>query len=195
MPKDEGQLHDVYVEWDQSQSLESKEEIEHDAVRPWIRFMARIIDNTIFAIILTFILVFFAPSFMDGINGIIFGLLSLFVWIFVETLLLITVGNTFGKWLLRIQITANESQKPTLSHAFKRSVKVWFFGLAMGIPFIDIFTLISAHSNLSKNRITSWDKAEKFTIKHGEINIYRIIIAWAIVIAPAILAIMAREFG
>ncbi|HHF7349780.1 TPA: RDD family protein [Legionella feeleii] len=193
MPKDEGQLHDVYVDWDQSSG--SKEETEYSAVRPWTRFMARIIDNTLFTILFGWILVFLAPAFMEAINGTIFGFLSLFAWVFVETLLLITLGTTFGKWLLRIQITANDGQKPTLPHAFKRSIKVWFFGLAMGIPFINLFTLISAHSGLSKNRITSWDKTEKFTITHGEINIYRGIVAWVIIITPIAFAIMAREFS
>lgn len=193
MPKDEGQLHDVYVDWDQSSG--SKEETEYSAVRPWTRFMARIIDNTLFTILLGWILAFLVPAFMEAINGTIFGFLSLFSWIFVETLLLITLGTTFGKWLLRIQITANDGQKPTLPHAFKRSIKVWFFGLAMGIPFINLFTLISAHSGLSKNRITSWDKTEKFTITHGEINIYRGIVAWVIIITPIAFAIMAREFS
>ena len=193
MPKDEGQLHDVYVDWDQSSG--SKKETEHNAVRPWIRFMARIIDNTLFIIIFGLILVFLVPAFMEEVNGTILGFLSLFAWIFVETLLLITLGTTFGKWLLRIQITLKDGQKPTLLHAFKRSVKVWFFGLAMGIPFINLFTLISAHSDLSKNRITSWDKTEKFTIKHGEINIYRGLVAWVIIITPIVFAIMAREFS
>ncbi|STX41873.1 RDD family [Legionella donaldsonii] len=193
MPKDEGQLHDIYVDWNQSSG--SKEETEHSAVRPWTRFMARMIDNTLFTILFGWILVFLVPAFMEGINDTIFGFLSLVAWIFVETLLLITLGSTFGKWLLRIQIIPNDGQRPTLPHAFKRSVKVWFFGLAMGIPFINLFTLISAHSNLSKNRITSWDKAEKFTINHGEINIYRGIAAWVIIITPIAFAIMAREFS
>ncbi|WP_412754882.1 RDD family protein [Legionella donaldsonii] len=193
MPKDEGQLHDIYVDWNQSSG--SKEETEHSAVRPWTRFMARMIDNTLFTILFGWILVFLVPAFMEGINDTIFGFLSLVAWIFAETLLLITLGSTFGKWLLRIQIIPNDGQRPTLPHAFKRSVKVWFFGLAMGIPFINLFTLISAHSNLSKNRITSWDKAEKFTINHGEINIYRGIAAWVIIITPIAFAIMAREFS
>ncbi|KTC83806.1 RDD family protein [Legionella brunensis] len=180
MPQDE-QLHDVFIDSDKSKLHESTKEAEDKTVGPWLRLGARTVDNIIFVWILVTLLVLFTPAFADEINEVIFGFVVLFMWVFVETLLLITLGTTFGKWLLKIQITTSDNKKPMFLHSFKRSLKVWFFGLAMGIPFVDIFTLISAYSDLTKRGMTSWDKSEKFIITHGEVSLLRIIIVWVII--------------
>lgn len=197
MPKDK-QHNDIYLAFpDDNAETESKmDNKEADPnIRPWVRFGARNVDYIIAIFVFSLALSIFAPSFNEEINNMVFGLISLFVWIFVESILLITWGSTPGKWLLNIQIKTNKNKKPSLFNAFKRSIKVWFFGLAIGFPFISIFTLISAHSELTKNKTTTWDKSEHFTITHKKIGIYRATIALFLLVIYPILVILAQFYN
>lgn len=197
MPNDK-KHNDIYLAFpdDHAETEDKVDNKESDPdIRPWVRFGARNVDYIIVIFVFSLALSFFAPSFNEEINDMVFGLISIFVWIFVESILLITWGTTPGKWLLNIQIKTNENKKPTLFNAFKRSIKVWFFGLAIGFPFISIFTLISAHSELTKNKITTWDKSEHFTITHKEIGIYRATIALFLLVLYPILVILAQFYN
>ncbi|HHF0524217.1 TPA: RDD family protein [Legionella anisa] len=159
------------------------------AVKPWLRLFARSIDLTLFSFFFALILYYVTHSFFLDLPQAIFGIISLFLWIYAETLFLTTWGTTPGKWLLNIQIKANDDKKPRLFNALRRSIKVWFFGLAMGIPFITVFTLFCAYFELNKNKITTWDKSEKFTITHKSISKYKVVIAVLILGVPIALNI------
>jgi uncharacterized RDD family membrane protein YckC len=174
----EEKLHDVNVDWDKNQP--EPDTIKNNMAFPWTRLWARSIDNLIFATVLAGILDLIAPSFYDEFNALGFSIFTLFLWVFAETLLLSALGTTLGKWFLKVRIKTKDNKKPSLLTAFKRSIKVWFFGLAMGIPFIDIFTCISAYSDLTVRGVTSWDKSEQLIVTHGEIGVSRQCICWLI---------------
>ncbi|WP_454782203.1 RDD family protein [Legionella sp. WA2022007384] len=157
--------------------------------RPWSRFFARSIDITLCSFLFALILSYLTPSFFLDLPDPIFVFIFLFLWIFVETILLTTWGTTPGKRLLNIRIKTTNDKKPQLLNAFRRSIKVWFFGMAMGIPFIAVFTLFCAYFELNKNKITTWDKSENFTITHQSISMYKIIIAVLILGIPIVLTI------
>ncbi|KTD78795.1 RDD family protein [Legionella waltersii] len=163
-------------------------------VRPWVRFWARSVDEVLFSYVFAFLLFYFVPSFFEGPYYLAFAVSCLFCWIFVETAFLITWGTTPGKWILNIRIQANNGQKPSVLHAFKRSVKVWFFGEGIGVPFISIFTLFCAYFELDKNKICTWDKSEQFTITHRPLSHYRIFAASMILVVSTALSIYATFF-
>lgn len=116
--------------------------------------------------------------------AIFFGMIVIFFWIFVETLLLSTIGTTPGKSLLKTRLRTDENQRPGLIPAFKRSIRVWFFGQAIGFPFIFIFTYFCAYFELAKNKKTTWDRSLHMTITHEAIPIYRGVIAALIILVP-----------
>src|ERR1700729_2027506 len=93
-------------------------------VRPWVRFAARFIDTYIFALLLG---LFFSSAMPK--SEIVFGFVSLFLWIFVESVLLSSWGTTFGKWLLMVKIADINGHKLTFSIALQRSFLVWFKGI------------------------------------------------------------------
>ena len=140
--------------------------------RPFVRLFARYVDYSLIALV---------PISIFGYKCVskfgkpwIFGMLIIFLWVFVEAVLLATFGTTPGKWLLRITIQDSEGQKLTFSKAFKRSLLVWIKGMGIGIPMISAITVIVAYSNLVKDNITSWDSEGGIVVSHSKIGMLRV---------------------
>jgi uncharacterized RDD family membrane protein YckC len=107
----------------------------------------------------------------------LFGVAVIFFWVFIESLLLSTMGTTPGKWLFKTRLVAPSGGKPSYSAAISRSFKVWWRGLGIGFPIAGLITLIVAHGNLTKTGITTWDRDDGFTVVHDRIGPVRIIFA------------------
>ncbi len=141
--------------------------------RPGVRFFARYIDIFIFSI---FLIVVWHNIFNFPLPKSDIGLylIILFLWIFVEAVFLSFVGTTFGKWLLKVNLTHNDrTKKIAFPDALQRSFLVWLKGLGIGFPYIIIVTLIFAYSDLTKKGFTSWDKEGSFTVTHEKIGYIR----------------------
>lgn len=138
--------------------------------RPWLRFWARTFDVYVFAFIAGFFLAFIAPEFISRVNEYILGLILVFSWIFVESLLLLSFGTTPGKWLLNISILSTTGSQITYSQSLSRSMKVWWRGYGIGFPIIQLITSIMAYKELTISGYTSWDKEEHFAITHGKVS-------------------------
>jgi len=149
-------------------------------VRPWIRFFARYIDIYLFGFVVGIFLEFFSPSSVQNSN-IVFGIALLFLWIFIESVFLSLCGTTFGKWLLGVKIRDNKNKKLTFLVALKRSFLVWFKGFGIGFPIISLFTLVSAHSDLTNKNITTWDKDCHLTVVHQKLGVARTAFATLII--------------
>ncbi len=144
--------------------------------RPWVRFFARNIDNYLFAFFLGLLWGFFLPSYVPK-SDIGFGIIAIFLWMFVEPVFLSSWGTTFGKWLLGVKVRNNEDKNLIFSLALKRSFLVCFKGLGIGIPIVSLFTLVSAYSDLKKKGITTWDKDCHLTVIHQKPGVVRTAIA------------------
>lgn len=149
-------------------------------VRPWVRYWARMMDIYLISIVVGVTIGVIAPDALNekGADQL-FGLACIFAWVFVESLLLSTIGTTPGKWLLRTRLIPPAGTALSYSIALSRSFKVWWRGLGIGFPLVGFFTMIVAHGNLTKNGITSWDKDDGFTVVHHRIGPLRIIVAVA----------------
>ena len=79
-------------------------------------------------------------------------------------------STTPGKALLNISITKLANANLTYSECLKRSLRVWFYGMAMGVPIILLITQIIAYKKLMRNKITSWDEECEILISHGDIG-------------------------
>ncbi len=151
-------------------------------VQPWVRWCARYFDIFLFSLILGIVLGIFAPSTLEGKNDAVFGIVSLFIWIFIETILLSTWGTTPGKGLLRVRIRNSNGGKLTFSEALKRSFTVWIKGMGIGFPIIALFTLSGSYDNLRKKGITEWDEKGNFVVTHQKIGAIRAIVAISVFI-------------
>lgn len=76
-------------------------------VRPWVRYWARMIDIYSFSILAFLALGLISPSMLKIVlemPDIFVNMLWVFLWVFVESSFLSILGNTPGKWLLKISL-------------------------------------------------------------------------------------------
>jgi hypothetical protein len=120
----------------------------------------------------------FAPEALsEKGSDLLFGIVLLIIWIFVEALLLSTFGTTPGKWLLKIRLISLSGSPISYSSALSRSIGVWWGGLGIGVPIVSLVTLIVAHGRLTRNATTSWDKEDGFVVSHEQVGVGRTLAA------------------
>lgn len=141
---------------------------QHD-VHPWPRFFARSFDLSFFTLALFLVLVvigaYLAPEAtvkgMDYLEvglgrKILIGMLSVAIALpFVA--LLVTYGQTPGKWLFGVHVRNLDGTRLGLGKAFHRELLVAVKGLGLGISLVQLFTMLVALSRLSQRGATSWD--------------------------------------
>ena len=160
-------------------------------VRPWVRYWARMFDIYVAAIVGGIVISIFNPdAFIEPDSDQLFGFIIVFVWVFLEALLLSTTGTTPGKWLFKIRLIPPAGEKPDYSTALSRSFKVWWRGLGIGFPLVTFITLVVAHGKLTKNGITTWDKDDGFTVVHDRIGPLRVIVAVALFMGFLLLVVV-----
>lgn len=152
-----------------------QETIGVSQVRPWVRFWARLIDLYLFGMFSGSLLYFISPDILTS-NEFVLNLFTLFLWTFVEAILLSSWGETPGKWWLKIKVTSSGDEKLSFKEAIRRSIWIWLRGLAVGIPLINLATMYNSYKILKKHKITTWDNDGDYTVSHGEIGVGRTII-------------------
>lgn len=132
--------------------------------RPWPRFWARFIDLGLFSALLGFgialALAYFAPELYLGlatIDGRVQGLLLLPVISLILAALMAVLGTTPGKAILGIKVKKLTGSNSFIFH-LKREFKVWFAGLALGIPLIALFTQIHQYRRVAAGRPAGYDE-------------------------------------
>ncbi|SMN11356.1 hypothetical protein SPBRAN_1612 [uncultured Candidatus Thioglobus sp.] len=147
-------------------------------VRPWVRYWARMFDVMLFSLPVGLVIgLLFPDAFAKPESEQLLGILILFSWTFVESILLVAFGTTPGKWLFQTRFVLTSGTVFTFSEALSRSVKVWWRGLGIGFPLVSLITMIVAYNKLTNNQHTSWDKDAGIIIKHERIGVPRVIVA------------------
>lgn len=163
---------------------DNKEEVTKwtdTSAHPWRRFAARMTDNIlngfIFAIILVVGMSIFdfdsgiIDKFFNSISPAADAMLTLFISIFINTLFIRFTGNTIGKFIFGIKIIRENNNTLDCWVILKREFMVWFKGMAMGIPILNLFTIAYGYNSLTKESVTNWDKELKIKIMHRNNNI------------------------
>lgn len=158
----------------------TRENISH--VNPWLRFLARFFDYSLFFLVLWSLRHFFHGNFPFG-KYEYFIPFEYFVWIPVEALLLWAFGTTPGKFLLGTKLLWKGKKKPDYLTALKRSFSVWFRGFGMGIPVINFFCLLVAYQKLKLFRITSWDRDDQVLVTHHPIGSWRVWVSLIVIVS------------
>lgn len=160
--------------------------------RPWTRWLARNVDM----ICAGFLSAPFAPAVAlpDSNSQFVMVILTLALWVPVEALMLSAWGATPGKALLRVYVRDAEGRRPSFATAFQRSVGVWVFGLALGIPLLSFVSQLMGFDRLKRNGVTSWDAKQGLHVEHGEPGALRwavVGVIYAVVVAAAFLSVLA----
>jgi len=149
--------------------------------RPWNRLAARLFDYAIWGLVLALLL-----SELQG-AGVVPEALGYWIghplfapilitasWIPVEALLIGSLQTTPGKWLfgcyLQFSISdayARRDTRAQLDRALKRSLRVWWEGVACGFPLLAPVLIAVAYEKVAHNQETDWDFAQDCLVTHG----------------------------
>jgi hypothetical protein len=168
-----------------------KEKVSH--INPQIRLLARFFDYSLFLFVLFLLRVLFKGGFPLGLFEYVIPF-EFFAWIPLEAALLAYLGTTPGKFLLKTKI--HQGRKPKLDYftALKRSFNVWFRGIGMGIPVINILCMLIASSRLRMLGTTSWDREDNITVSHYPVAQWRVVFS-SVVIVCCFFAYYANKHG
>lgn len=149
-------------------------------VRPWIRFWARTTDYGLFGMVLTVILLLFAPDATQEMldsrpAAMAFGIVVVFLWVFVEAASLAVLGTTPAKALLNIQVRHPDGRLLSYGEALRRSFSVWFSGVGMGLPLVQVFFMAFSYFKLKESGTTNWDDRKPWHVQHRPVGWIRAI--------------------
>ena len=163
-----------------------------ERVHPWYRFWARHVDYLVFGIFLAFAFAFIYPQALS-IPEAGFGLLTVFIWVFIESFFLCTWGTTPGKWLCSTYVRDQDDKKLTYSVALSRSFNVWIRGVGFGLPLVVLITQLVAHNKLTSKGVTTWDGEGNFKIVHKKLNAFKVLLIILIYAAYWILTAISKS--
>jgi len=153
-------------------------------VRPWVRFFARWSDLMLFSMLAgVFFSMLYAP--LLDMPDMLFGIIALFLYVFVEPVMLEKWGATPFKALLNVRVRKMDGRRLSYPETLRRMLKIWVIGLGLGLPLISLITNAMCYDRLKKKSITSWDEDDNLAVSHQTINFWRyagIVVFWAVVL-------------
>jgi hypothetical protein len=153
-----------------SEIITGRDEPIHHLSRPnpMLRLIARFFDYSLFFALLH---LDSAPVSLPMLGRFI--PIEFFVWIPIEVIFLSTWGTTPGKWLLCTEIKWGHAKRLPFRIALRRSFSVWFYGIGMGIPIINVLCMLNAYYRLRVLQTTSWDRQEGTFVIHHKLPKWR----------------------
>ncbi|HET9764919.1 MAG TPA: tetratricopeptide repeat protein, partial [Casimicrobiaceae bacterium] len=95
-------------------------------------------------------------------------------WIPVEALLIAALQQTPGKWLFGVYLQfsisdayARRDVGAQLQRALRRAFRVWWQGIACGVPIIAPVMIAVSYETIAQNGETDWDFAEDCLVTHS----------------------------
>ena len=145
-------------------------------VQPWARFFARCLDYLTFDFVIIVIAIFTVIKLaaFPGTTPVelyVFAMVTSFLWIFVEALLLSIYGTTPGKYIFGIRVIGSRGRKLSYGAAFKRALLVWIKGVGLALPVVNIVTAVLGYRQLEKKHVTSWDRDSGAAVEHHHYSI------------------------
>lgn len=163
------------------------------AVRPWVRYWARVIDLYVFGAVVTALIDYSNLGLLGSPGAQKAGsLLALVAWMLIEARLLQQLGTTPGKLLLNVRIRRRGDSAVTFRDALLRSLRLWWRGLGAGLPVVSFITAYLAYRQLLDRGETSWDRDGGWEVVHGEIGPMRVLATIVTVVATFAMSVVVK---
>lgn len=133
-------------------------------VRPWIRFWARGLDETIIVAAAVYL---FATAWPEG--------LFYFPYVLVGSLILNPIqmtmfGTTLGKFVFGISVETEHGEPPSLGQAAAREFSVLLRGCGLNFFVAPLITKAMAFRRLVSEGATTWDRAQGLVVRHRAVG-------------------------
>lgn len=136
--------------------------------KPWRRFFARVFDMWLLvSLVVTPVAMglayYFPRTYLSVMpdNEAAASAIFIAAAVLVEMIVYGVFGNTAGKALLGIKVVDMRGDPVSPMDYASRNIRLWFSGLAMGIPFLNFVTMLIQHRKLTMHGFTSYDSVEK----------------------------------
>lgn len=172
----------------------------------WRRFCARMLDIWVLSFstqaLLLLLLALVSPISMDWLKQLYFPyLLALLIFplvMLLEAGVYAYFGNTLGKAFFGVTVVTQGGRRLTAVQYLRRQVDVFWYGLAMGLPFVHLLAMASQAVNLSRGEPAGYD-AGKFAVVVTEGSWLRTLLLGGAVLsvfcAAMLAAVLAEGLG
>jgi len=148
-------------------------EADYPNANRWSRFFARTFDvwweTLLVAFVSSYLLSRYSASFVEWIHrpgtSQIFGIFCLPGALVFDALMYRLVGNTPGKALLGIKVNTSEGKSLNLAQYLVRNFSMWARGLGLGIPIVNLFTMVVQSRRLGDGRQASYDESPGYSVR------------------------------
>ncbi|WML38323.1 RDD family protein [Neobacillus sp. OS1-2] len=151
--------------------------------RPFVRYLARLFDLSLFSLVLITFVSIFSPKFILETSGILIFMLSLILYVLVEASILAIFGNTLGKTILNARLRTINGEPLHFLTALKRSIFVTAAGMGFGVPIIHFICSYFSYFDLKRNGMSTWDQQIGTVVLYGKVSPIRIVIVSLLPIA------------
>lgn len=160
------------------------------------RWAARGIDLAIEATIAACVLIVFGLGDLpDGLLAVI----SLPLALLLDTLVCAAFGSTLGKWLFGIRVVRMNSTFLSFREYLIRNARVYWSGLALGIPILNLIMMVIQQLRVSKGRPATYDEALNLKSiefrKHPAKVFFGIVLFLGLIALHAWLIILGRYYS
>jgi uncharacterized RDD family membrane protein YckC len=153
------------------------EETTYPNGRPYVRYLARFLDLSLFSLIIIILLSIFSPTFIVETSNFYVFILCVILWIIAEPAIIVIFGNTIGRAFLNTKIKSVNGEKIHFITAFKRSFFVNVLGMGFGIPILTLICFFFSYRDLKGHGMSAWDHKIGTVILYGKVSISRLCIA------------------
>lgn len=140
---------------------------------PFHRFLARQLDFLVFHFLV--LQLAGGAQVALGVDPFVWiGSLYL-IWALIEGLLLHFLGQTPGKWLMRIELSDAYGKRLSLATALRRSLDVAVRGVGLGLPYAHTIAMLFGFYQLTGRGITPWDRTHRVVVSHRPLELIRLL--------------------
>lgn len=133
---------------------------------PWSRYFAKQLDLTIWLVIASLVVGFILPFVsanlaieLSSTNSFTYGLIMLVPAVLLNGIVSGIFGRSIGKAMFGLRpVPVDGRPRLTFAEHIVREFRVWFAGLAIGIPIIALFTMWKNFSEVSVGRPATYDR-------------------------------------
>lgn len=139
----------------------------------WRRYLARLVDFVLFAMLIGFCLATFAPERAEALaeNGSLWiGFVVLFAYVPFEALLLASSGATPGKRLFALRVQRRDGAPLDFRTALERSARVFVIGQGCGAPILTQVVKLVAFARFQRTGGTLWDQRSGTEVLYGPMS-------------------------
>lgn len=139
----------------------------------WQRYLARTVDSSFYAGIILY--AFISIGKLDELfeSHISPTVVSMFILLVMESLMLAIFGYAPGKWLFRVRVMHPTGEKLTFKESFKRTWLLILKGLGLGIPIYEWYTLYKSYNTFSAGELLPWEEKTQSCTEIGKLSKWR----------------------